>query len=345
MLKILKPNIGEVKMFTNHVLIWIQSGHGIIEVDFKNYTDFEDRLIFLSPNQPIKFVFGDFELALLEFPDEFISKSKDYRVLFKHLIALGYVEFSEKKQGIFAQLFQEDPLNILDISSNQWFWQNPFKANKDEYTIIFDLKEVIDSHFHENWSVEQFVSNINQEYYSLHQLIKNRLGLTVKNLAQRKLLIESQKNIAFTDKSIQEVAYDLGFNEPAYFNRFFKKQSQLTPTQFRQNFGHQPTDTFIQDLLFLIQQHHQSNRSSTFYADKMFMSFKTLSRKVKNKLNMTVGDLIRVEIMNTAKALLPIIGIKETAFELGFTEANHFSSFFKKYAKVTPSEFLEMKTK
>ena len=339
MLKTFQPTINSFIAFPHHVMIWIKSGNGMIEVDFKNYSQFQDKLIFLSPNQPIKFLYGEFEAVILEFPNDLVAESTDFRVLFKHLIAMGYIEFSNKKQCILDTLFDESPLTVLDVSTNQWFWQNPFNAQKEEYTIIFDLKEVIDEHFKENWSVGQFVSNINHEYYSIQQLVKNRLGLTVKNLAQRKVIIESQKDIALTDKPIQEVAYDMGFKDPAYFNRFFKQHTQLTPTAFRKKFGIDLNDFFLQDLTTLIQAYHKNEHTTSFYADKMFMSIKTLSRKVKDQLNMTVGDLIRVELIKSAKVLLKVTTIKAAALELGFKEANHFSAYFKKYTGLTPSAY------
>lgn len=343
MLKIFKPEINKTTSFSHHALIWIKSGHGWIEVDFETFSDLEDRVIFLSPDQPIKFLFGEFEVAVLEFPAEMISASQDYRVLFKHLISLGYIEFTEGIQPIFQNLLKENAAKVLDISTNQWFCQNPFKAKKEEYTVIFDLKDVIDSHFNENWKVDQFVSQIHREYHFIHKLVKNRLGLTVKNLAQRKLIIESQKDIAYTDKSIQEVAYNMGFNDPAYFNRFFKGQTQLTPKEFRLRFGDDASDSFIEDLLFLIRENHSTHRSTSFYADKMYMSIKTLSRKVKDKLNMTVGELVRMEVIHTAKQLLNDLTVRETAYELSFEEANHFSTFFKKYEGQTPSEYQSKK--
>lgn len=84
MLKIIKPKLNELIVSPNHVLVWIKSGHGLIEVDFKTYSDYEDKIIFLSPNQPIKFVFGDFEVAMLEFSSQLVGHSRDYRVLFRH---------------------------------------------------------------------------------------------------------------------------------------------------------------------------------------------------------------------------------------------------------------------
>lgn len=338
MLDIFQPKINERLHFSKHVLIWIRSGNGLIEVDFKTYNDFKNKLIFLSPSQYVKFIFGDFEVVKMEFPDQFVSNSRDFRVLFKHLVSLGYIEFPEGVQPAFTRFFDRNPLRVLDLSTQQWFWQNPFKADRAEYTIIFDTKEVIDEHFKENLSIEKLIANASHEYYHVAKLFKTRLGLTIKNLAQQKLLLESQKDIAFTDKPIQAVANDLGFKDPAYFNRFFKQQTQHTPLEFRRNFG-EDVDTLIQDLLHLIHTHHKSQHATAFYADQIHLSIKTLSRKVKNKLHMTVGDLVRNELINSAKILLPNHTIKEVAYELGFEEPHHFSAFFKRYTGMRPRDY------
>ncbi|MCB0712492.1 MAG: helix-turn-helix domain-containing protein [Ignavibacteriae bacterium] len=334
----LKPRSNERLSFANHTLIWVKSGQGQIEVDFRSYSDFENRLIFLSPGQHICFPLGDFELVIEEFPESFVKQSKDYRVLFKHLISLGYIEFSEP-ESVLAYLLHASPSSLLDISSGRWFWQNPFNAEREEYQLIFDLKDVIDSHFAENWSVGELVSGLDGKESSICRLVKDRLGVSVKYLAQRKLLIESQNYLAFTDQPVQEVAYDLGFRDPAYFNRFFKRETYLTPLEFRETFGSEASDSFVQSLNLLVQQYHISERSSAFYAKKMHVSLPTLSRRVQQRLGTTVGALIRAEVVASAKVLLQSLSIKETAFALDFEEANHFSTFFKKHTGITPSEY------
>jgi len=65
---------------------------------------------------------------------------------------------------------------------------------------------------------------------------------------------------------------------------------------------------------------------------------------VRQKLNTSIGQLIRYEIIKTAKQYLSQgQAIKETAYALGFEEANQFSAFFKHYTHQTPSEFLSKK--
>ena len=58
---------------------------------------------------------------------------------------------------------------------------------------------------------------------------------------QSKRLQESLKEVAFTDKNIQEISYDLGYNDDAYFNRVFKNSVGQTPKQFRENFDFKNT--------------------------------------------------------------------------------------------------------
>ncbi|MEM7374958.1 MAG: helix-turn-helix domain-containing protein [Bacteroidota bacterium] len=344
MFQLLKPKDQELFRFPNHALIWIKSGSGFIEVDFKPYTNFEHRLIFLTPDQPIRFVYGTFEAAVMEFPHSLVSQSKEYRVLFKHLLSLGYVEFDHQHTTTLPEVLQKPQPHILSASTERWYGQNPFNARKEEYQLIFDVKDEIDAHFQEHRSISDMMVSIQQAYHRAHRLVKHRLGVSIKRLAQRKILLESQRDIAFTDKPIQEVAYDMGFQDPAYFHRFFKRHTKLTPSRFREEFGQLILDSFLQNLQELIQQHHRRHRSTSFYANQMNMSVPTLSRKLKTKLQLSMGQLISQEVIGSAKEMLLAGSIKETAFELGFEEANHFSSYFKRYTGHTPSAFLSKKS-
>lgn len=58
-------------------------------------------------------------------------------------------------------------------------------------------------------------------------------GKTIKQHLQERLILEIKKEIRLRRKSLKEIAFDLGFNEPAYFTRFFKQHTTLTPKEFR----------------------------------------------------------------------------------------------------------------
>lgn len=341
------PEINKVYFIETHTLIHVLSGHGGIQVDFKNYFDWQDKAIFLEKGQYIKFLSDTFTVRKIEFSQADRFYDPEVRVLFKHLISLGYIdlmECAECQAFLNASTLAGPTSDIVDISAKQWYWQNPFNADKSEYQVIFDTKEIIDTEFANQLTAEDLVGLINQRGYNAQALIKNKVGLSVKNLMHSKRMQQGLKEMAFTDKSVQEVSYDLGFKDDAYFNRVFKKSTGQTPKQFRDNFDFERRDQFTQDLLALLQQHHTQERNLEFYADKMHLSIKALSTKVRAKLNTSLGQLLRLELIHTAKLmLLEGATVTSISHQLGFEEPNHFSRFFKHYSGETPTDFLSKK--
>lgn len=343
MVKKFTPVLNKVYFINEYSLYHILEGNGGIQVDFKAYHNWKDKIIFLEKGQYIKFLSESFVVRQIVFPDEIMFRNKDVRVLFKHLVALGYINLDECatcQKYLSDTVFSSQASDIIDVSSEQWYWQNPFHANKDEYHIIFDVKEIIDEKYKNHLSNDQLSKLINLRGYNAQKLYKSKIGLSIKSMLNNKRLLESKKEIAFSNKSIQEIAYELGYKDPAYFNRVFKNKSGKSPSQFRKEFDFESRDLFVQDLYELLKEHHTEKRTLDFYAGKMHMSVKTLSKKVKDKLNISLGQLIRQELINTAKMLLQYeLNINEVAYQLGFEEANHFSSFFKHHTGISPSEY------
>jgi len=342
------PEINKVYFINKYSLFLVLSGSGSIQVDFKNYYDWKDKAIYLEKGQYIKFLSDNFLVRKIEFPDEVIFRNKEVRVLFKHLISLGYINFEECEdcqRYLSNTVFSPSASDIIDVSSRQWFWQNPFHANKDEYQVIFDLKDVIDEQYSRKMSNADITALISDNGYSAQALVKDKIGLSVKNLFTNKKLTEGKKQIAFTDKNIQEISYDIGYEDPAYFNRVFKKETGQSPAEFRNNFDYPNRDTFSQNIVELLRAYHTEERSLEFYAQKMHLSVKALSKKVRDKMNASLGQLIRFELIHTAQTMLrEDSNIKEIAFRLGFEEPNHFSSFFKHNTGITPTQFKNQKS-
>ncbi|EDP71588.1 hypothetical protein FBALC1_03852 [Flavobacteriales bacterium ALC-1] len=337
------PEINKVYFIERHTLIHILSGKGSIQVDFKNYFDWQEKAIFLEKGQYIKFLSDDFTIRRIEFSNDNKFYDKDVRVLFKHLISLGYIDLLECEDCntfLSESALTDNSADIIDVSSKQWYWQNPFKANKEEYQVIFDTKEIIDKEFSNHLTGNDLVNLINDRGYNAQALIKNKIGLSVKNLMSSKRLQESRKQVAFTDKSIQEVSYELGFKDDAYFNRVFKNSTGQTPKQFRDNFDFRNRDLFSQNIMELLQKYHTQERALEFYANKMNLSIKALSNKVQTKMNTSLGQLIRLELIHTAKLMLiEDESVASISRRLGFEESNHFTRFFKHYSGTTPTDF------
>lgn len=67
----------------------------------------------------------------------------------------------------------------------------------------------------------------------LNRVLKAKTGLSTQELIARRLIEETQRELLFTPGSIKEVAFRLGFSDPAYFSRFFTRQTGVTPAAWR----------------------------------------------------------------------------------------------------------------
>lgn len=341
-----QPESNKVYLIKQHTMIHVLEGTGGIQVDFKNFNDWDDKLIFLEKGQYIKFLTGGFVVRQVEFEEDEIFKEKDFRVLFKHLVSLGYINFTDclDCQKYLASAIFSKPQQILDISSNQWFWQNPFNATKEEYHLIFDVKELIDNQFKQHLSNNDLLSYLGNYELNPQLVYTEKVGITIKRMMGVKRLIESQKELAFTTKSIKEISYDFGYKDPTYFNRVFKGKTGMTPNQFREQLTLTEEDPFVNNLYELLQRFHTEQRKVGFYAEELNLSVKTLSRKVKERLQLSIGQLIRQEVLKTAKKQLTNqMPIHEIAQLLNFEENNHFSAFFKHYTGMSPTEYQNLK--
>ena len=62
---------------------------------------------------------------------------------------------------------------------------------------------------------------------------KRAFGSTIKSLIVQRRLQEAKRLLGFTIRSVEDIANELGFNDPAYFNREFKKHTGLAPGLWR----------------------------------------------------------------------------------------------------------------
>jgi AraC family transcriptional activator of pobA len=82
-------------------------------------------------------------------------------------------------------------------------------------------------------SAKDFASTLALHINYLNRAIKGTTGKTTTDLIAERVALEARSLLKHTDWNVSEIAYCLGFEEPAHFNNFFKKQTQTTPSAFR----------------------------------------------------------------------------------------------------------------
>jgi AraC-like DNA-binding protein len=339
------PALSRMYVFQKHTILVLLSGQGIFQVDFRNYDFQANNAIFLSPGQYFKLLSGSYTVKLYEFDEEIIDHTENSRFLFQHLTSIGHIQFSEQKQFYLDSLkyikISEENIGILINTIENWRVLNPFNASAHNVNLLFDLKQIIDNRFREPIDIRQISKELEQKPYHLNLLAKEKLNHTIHQLATDKILLEAKRKVTFTNLSTKEIAYDIGFKDPAYFNRFFKQQTHLTPLEFRDKYEFDGRDTFIKDLTCLIDTHYKEQHSVEFYADQLALTVKSLTEKINKRLDTSVKSIIKDKILVEAKQMLQQkISVREVAYELGFQEPNHFSAFFKSHTGQTPTQFL-----
>lgn len=82
-------------------------------------------------------------------------------------------------------------------------------------------------------SAKDFAAQLSVHVNHLNRAIKQTTGRTTTDLIAERLIGEAKVLLKHTNWNISEIGYALGFEEPAHFNNFFKKQTQHTPSGFR----------------------------------------------------------------------------------------------------------------
>lgn len=97
----------------------------------------------------------------------------------------------------------------------------------------------------------------------------------------------------------------------------------------------------VQRFLKLLNQNYKIERSVAFYAEQLGIHPNHLNYLLKKETEVNAKETINMVAIQRAKQLLAQkeMIIKEVAFQLGFDDPNHFSTFFRKYVGISPAEF------
>ena len=100
--------------------------------------------------------------------------------------------------------------------------------------ILRDFKELINEHFKEEHQVSAYAKMMNISRKHLHQTIHQITGKGPKEHIKSRVLLEAKRLLIYSDISVKEIAYQLGFKEPEHLSHFFKKYLDLSPSAYRQ---------------------------------------------------------------------------------------------------------------
>lgn len=243
-----------------YVIYWIQEGKGQYNIDFKQYTFNDNVLFFLSPGQVFTVDFEQIKTAykITFVRDFYCIQTHDAEVacngiLFNNIYETPFVKPCEKDtiklNFILEQLIEEfqqketAKYDMLQAYLKQ-FIISAVRIKKENHVIKDDFETRL---------FKDFSLLVEQNFKSLHSVTDyaNRLGVSPKSITKHfqklgtktpsdfiknRILLEAKRLLIYTDFTVKEIAFELGFNDPAYFTRFFTKTIQKSPLQFKKDY-------------------------------------------------------------------------------------------------------------
>ncbi|RYU94503.1 helix-turn-helix domain-containing protein [Emticicia agri] len=247
-------------------VIWIKQGNGKAKVDFSEYDFSEDSIFFFTPYQPFM-IQETQEIAgvVLNFHPDFFCIHKHHQevacngILFNNIYNPPFVKVNETAKQTFEMVLTQMKSELqtpalaqyeqliaylkifLITASRLKIAQQPQAqqdfADKKEPFILQTLKDFIEVHFKTKHSASDYADMLNISPKALAKITKTHFNKTITDLISERIVIEAKRDLYLTNKSVKEIAHDLGYDDEYYFSRFFKNNADVSPQMYRETVG------------------------------------------------------------------------------------------------------------
>jgi AraC family transcriptional activator of pobA len=94
---------------------------------------------------------------------------------------------------------------------------------------------LVETHCQKHWPVRRYARQLALSESSLNRICRTLTGGTAFDIVQQRLALEARRRLVYVAGSVAGVAAGLGFKDPAYFCRFFRRHTGVSPTEFRRH--------------------------------------------------------------------------------------------------------------
>ena len=106
-------------------------------------------------------------------------------------------------------------------------------AGNARAALVARLREKIETELRSGWSVAEYARALNVTSAKLRAACLEVTSKTPTRVLEERLLLEAKRNLTYTNMTVAQIAYYLGFADPAYFSRFSASSRASRPAAFR----------------------------------------------------------------------------------------------------------------
>jgi AraC family transcriptional activator of pobA len=243
-----------------HEIFVVQSGHGQHAIDGQS-TDLLPCTVSLITKGQVHIVEHLTELTgwLIRFTDDFLpagftSQTWNYHATlfnqlgYNHTLtiqpsdvdALGHVLDLMESEWIQAHTFQQESvlrhlLSVLIIRLER-IYQNSLCANqleREEYRVYQQFMTLLEYHFAHHHDVQYYATALQIAPIKLSRILSRIVGKPTKQMIDEWIVLEAKRYLQYTDLSIKEIAFALGYSDLFHFSKTFKRLAGIAPQAFR----------------------------------------------------------------------------------------------------------------
>ncbi|GLU52212.1 AraC family transcriptional regulator [Dyadobacter frigoris] len=235
-----------------HSFFLLESGTVSIEIDFQKYKIMPSSVIYMHPDQVHRMI--AFEnvtvsswainnenlnpeyLKLLEdiTPAKPLALDEETFSIISEAVSLG-IKFSERKNDKLYHSLLKDSCNALvALVVSQYLEQSKSNDRLSRFEIITKaFREMLERDFITAKKPTEYAQTLNISTSYLNECVKNTTGYSVSHLIQQRVILEAKRLLYYSDKSVKEIAAELGYDDYPYFSRLFTKVTEMTALAFR----------------------------------------------------------------------------------------------------------------
>jgi AraC-like DNA-binding protein len=242
-------------------ILFLKKGSGIL-IDFKDYKLSHDTIFFINPGQLFKLeketsagvlIFYNRDFYCIEIHDKEVACDG---ILFNNVYAMPAVTLTDDHATLFESILSEikhelvnnnyvmeEMLRILLkqlIIRASRIWKTTHEKEVNDVTREWELtrkfSQLVEHNYRSKHTVAEYAELLSITPKALNKRITSLTESTPNDIIKARIILEAKRLLAHTDLTVKEVGYSLGYNDPAYFVRFFTNIAQISPLDFRTNY-------------------------------------------------------------------------------------------------------------
>lgn len=153
--------------------------------------------------------------------------------------ALNILEMIDELLGSHLKHKEDAIISLLNTffvyCDGQCNIKSNISENNSKKNIVFKYKKLVNEYFHKYHDVEDYAKLLNVTSKYLNECVKETLDTNAKSLITEQRIMRARHELKFSDKTIKEIGYELGFSSPDYFSYFYKQHTGVTPSKLRKS--------------------------------------------------------------------------------------------------------------